>query len=466
MNGLKSKFLLTFLGIGAAGIFGTWAVVLTSTSQRSDGLVINLAGAQRMLSQRMTKEALLLRQGTGKPEILKQSIGRFERVLTALVAGDAELRVPANQNPAVVNQLAAVRRQWLPFRAALESVVSGEAKEEQWHVIKQGNLPLLESMNVAVQMLEAQADYKVRRMIAVQCGTLGLLLALLGGAWLLLVGPLARRLSDSVIQLQDGAEQVAAAAGQSSTASQSLAEGASKQAAELQQTSASAEQINAMSRRNGERSQAASALTQECMKHFNSALGSLENTVHAMNEIGASSESISRIIKVIDEIAFQTNILALNAAVEAARAGDAGLGFAVVADEVRNLAQRCAGAAKETAALIEDAINKYRDGRSKVDDVALSVRRIAGESKQIHELLEEMRLETEEQARDLERILHAITRMEQVTQANAACAEETAAAAEQLNGHSMALRSVAGTLTHVVTGSAAGVAGAGRQNRS
>src|SRR5213078_2021603 len=135
---------------------------------------------------------------------------------------------------------------------------------------------------------------------------------------------------------------------------------------------------------------------------------SLDRMVAQMKEIDTSSNKIARIIKVIDEIAFQTNILALNAAVEAARAGEAGLGFAVVADEVRNLAQRCAQAARDTAGLIEDSIVTSRDGNARLDQMAGNVRAMTESSSQVKSLVDEVNVGSQEQARGMEQIAHAV----------------------------------------------------------
>jgi methyl-accepting chemotaxis protein len=160
--------------------------------------------------------------------------------------------------------------------------------------------------------------------------------------------------------------------------------------------------------------------------------GSLRQMISSMAEINASSEKISKIIRVIDEIAFQTNILALNAAVEAARAGEAGMGFAVVADEVRNLAHRSAQAAKDTAALIEESIAKTAEGGQKLNLVAKSIQQITGSAAQVKSLIDEIEAGSHEQARGIEQITGAVTEMEQVTQRSAASAQQSAAASEEL----------------------------------
>jgi methyl-accepting chemotaxis protein/methyl-accepting chemotaxis protein-1 (serine sensor receptor) len=228
-------------------------------------------------------------------------------------------------------------------------------------------------------------------------------------------------------EMADGATQVAAAAAQASSSSQSLAQGASEQGASLEETSASSEQIGSMARKNSENSVGAVALVAQSQQQFVQTNQSLEQMVVSMGEINTQSDRIAKIIKVIDEIAFQTNILALNAAVEAARAGEAGMGFAVVADEVRNLSQRCAQAAKDTAALIEESIAKSNDGKTKVDRVAAAIRSITEESAKVKTLVDEVSLGSREQASGIEQIGKAIAQMEQVTQRTAANAEEGAA---------------------------------------
>ena len=252
--------------------------------------------------------------------------------------------------------------------------------------------------------------------------------------------------------LSAGAEQTAGAAGQVSSASQSLAEGASEQAASLEETSSSLEEMSSMTKRNAETAGKVKELGSEARKAGDLGVTDMTALVGAMDAIKTSSADIAKIIKTIDEIAFQTNILALNAAVEAARAGEAGAGFAVVADEVRNLAQRCAQAAKETASKIEDAVQKSAVGADISAKVAKSLEEIVGKARQVDEMAGEVAAASQEQSQGISQVNIAVTQMDKVTQSNAANAEESAAAAEELTAQAESLKDAVSELLRLVDG--------------
>ena len=221
-------------------------------------------------------------------------------------------------------------------------------------------------------------------------------------------------------------EQVAGSA-------QSLSQGASEQAASLEETSASMEEMASMTRRNAENTAQAVSLVADVHGRVHESKAALGDMVSSMSAIEESSQKVSKIIKTIDEIAFQTNILALNAAVEAARAGEAGMGFAVVADEVRSLAQRSAQAAKDTAGLIEESIARSQNGTVKVGQVASAVAAITDAVNRVKGLVEEVSEASRQQTQGLDQVAQALSQMEKVTQGTAATAEESAAASEELN---------------------------------
>jgi methyl-accepting chemotaxis protein len=258
-----------------------------------------------------------------------------------------------------------------------------------------------------------------------------------------------KRISDS---LSAGAEQTSSAASQVSSASQSLAEGASEQAASLEETSSSLEEMSSMTKRNAESANKVKSLGSQARQAGDTAMGEMQSMSAAMNAIKTSSDDIAKIIKTIDEIAFQTNILALNAAVEAARAGEAGAGFAVVADEVRNLAQRCAQAAKETAMKIEDSVQKSTNGVQISAKVAKSLEEIVSKARQVDELAGEVATASAEQSQGIEQVNTAVTQMDKVTQSNAANAEESASAAEELNAQAENLKEAVNELLTMVDG--------------
>jgi methyl-accepting chemotaxis protein len=236
------------------------------------------------------------------------------------------------------------------------------------------------------------------------------------------------------------AEFVATASTQLSETSQSLAEGTSTQAASIEETSSSLEEASSMTRRNVENVNTATELAQQTRTAADHGATDMKALSQAMQAIQTSSNDIAKIIKAIDEIAFQTNILALNAAVEAARAGEAGMGFAVVADEVRNLAQRSAQAARETAVKIESAITKTSQGVAINAKVAVALDQILVKARQMDELAGEISAASREQADGIDQINSAVVQVDKVIQSNAASAEENAASAEELNAQAEVMK--------------------------
>ena len=255
-------------------------------------------------------------------------------------------------------------------------------------------------------------------------------------------------------ELENTSLQLDAASAQMALSNQTLSSGASELAASVEETSASLEEMSSMIQSTAENCLRAKALASETRLVAEGGSRIMVEMVEAMAEIDSSSAQVAKIVKDIDEIAFQTNILALNAAVEAARAGVAGEGFAVVADEVRSLAQRSAAAAKATAHKIEVAINSTRKGSQCTTRVGESLEQITRKVVATDSLVGEIATAAREQAQGVEQINHAIRQMEKVSQGNAANAEETAASTEQVEAEGEVLYELVGHLRVLAGGQA------------
>lgn len=241
------------------------------------------------------------------------------------------------------------------------------------------------------------------------------------------------RLSVLLTEINSVAEQVAAGTAQVAAGSQTISQGATEQAAAVEELSASLTEIAEQTSQNAVKTNEARAIALEAQNQSARGNERMDALQSAMEEINQSSEDISRIIKVIDDIAFQTNILALNAAVEAARAGIHGKGFAVVAEEVRSLAQRSAQAARETSELIAGSMNKVHNGTRIADDTAKALNSILDGAVKSMKFMDEIAVASNEQAEGIEQISRGIDLLSRVIQTNSATAQQTAAASEQLS---------------------------------
>ncbi len=469
---VRSK-LLAAVGL----LLATMAVLVASTIvllglQETDGQVVNIAGRQRMLSQRMTKEALILASGDrAAAKNLAATLELFDASLRGLIEGDAAMGLPPTDDSRIAAQMQKVAALWGPFRQSAEIVLraGGSADPEARQALRAmvtGNGALLQEMNAAVELYAGQAKGKVVLLKEVLFGGLAVGGLLFGLTWLWVNRGVVQPIRRIIAAMMDGIEQVAAASGAIAAAGQHLSESALAQAASLQQTAASLEQISSMNSRNDQHVQQTDLFIKEVAATVGEAGAAMDRLRQAMERMNSASDEMARIIKTIDEIAFQTNILALNAAVEAARAGEAGAGFAVVADEVRGLAMRSAEAAQNTQQLIEANVSHVRDGSSLVGATAGAFTKVVDRAGQATGLVNQIAVASSEQTQGIGHINQAAAELDRVTQQIAANAEESAAASQQLAAQAEAMRGMVRHLVGLVEGGGEDAAPAdGREGR-
>jgi methyl-accepting chemotaxis protein len=412
---------------------------------RSDVLSATLAGIKK--DETTGKD--VLKELDNHIGIFRNAIEKSEKLDLddSTKAALASVEQPLNEYTKLASELA---KKAIQDPAAGESGMADFGKKFQ---------DLERSMSTASGLIESRAEAIKASSEASKKLFLNFLFVGIGSSILLLnvVGWIvAKSIPRSFMLLIDrlaiGAAQIESASGHIASSSESLASSTTEQAASLEETSASLEEIASMTKNNAENSREAKDLTGAMREVADTGASDMDKMAHAMAAIKESSNNIAKIIKTIDEIAFQTNILALNAAVEAARAGEAGMGFAVVAEEVRNLALRSASAARETAEKIEDSIQKSSAGVQINAKVSLSLAEIVSKARQADELVAQISIASNEQSQGIDQINSSVSQMDAMTQNNAAGAEESANVSADLRTQSTQLTQLVQELQTLVGG--------------
>lgn len=356
----------------------------------------------------------------------ESAVNRYEELSREVVSDAGAGRVP--------DGIAVLKGKSKPLGAAMEAAAAEVARQERDWVTHAMELVNRRAENARVVQLVS--------LLAQLATALGLSII----SWRIVVA-----LRRSVAEMAHIAAQVSGEAKQAADRGLSLASGATQQAASIEETSAATAEILAMTANMDGNAHHAAECLGFVTRDVQSAEGAMDRSVTAMQRLSASQRKITGIIQTIEGIAFQTNLLALNAAVEAARSGAAGAGFAVVADEVRTLAQRCAQAARDSAALIEESGAGSAEAERTLQEVATSVRAITASAVNGQKLVDEVRANCQQQSKGMQQISEAISAMSQVTQRSAATAEEEAAAGKLMFQQVNAMSEVVGALNRMVS---------------
>jgi methyl-accepting chemotaxis protein len=465
-----------------------------------DARTLNLAGKQRMLSQKMTKEVMALDNGVGSAEKTLATVALFDMTLSGLLRGDNSLGLKAVRQGAIAAQLKKVEGLWKPFKKNIEGLVDQiGAIEKNRSYILTNNVPLLKEMNKGVGLYEAASAGKVASLKKMQVGFLGATVVVFIIAWIILgriiirpvqeVAKLATSIADGDLTLEDirvrsndevgglattvntmkdnlnemmqkirtGAAKVSGSSDELANANQDFSQRITEQSGSIEETAATIEEISAGVNQNADTCRETNKVATDCRNKAEEGGKVMHSMMTSIEDINSSSKKIADIINVIEEIAFQTNLLALNAAVEAARAGEQGKGFAVVAVEVRNLAHRSSKAAKEITGLIKENLEKAQGGTEYAQMTKANLEEIIESVKKVSDQVAEISAASSEQAVGVDQVNKAISQLDQVTQQNAAMLEQSTATGEQMNAESSRLLELVGNFKLRAGGSGSSV---------
>lgn len=434
-------------------------------SKKSEGLLINIAGRQRMLTQKITKATLgyasELRAASIAHDLRGQVADDYRReavdarnlfassLESILDGGEVSIGdwsgvAPRCADPEIRTQLELVQRLWTPFAKSVNRVLDATSVDADFirdvDQISETNLPLLKEMNVAVAMFQARSEAQFAAAQRFKKASLGVLVLACGFAYLMVRRQVIRPLSVVIGELDRGSEEVKSSSDQLAAIASQLADSAQTQSQCVQATSDTMDDLLQHVDEGAKTSTEATELAIAAREEAVAAGQTINEFTDAMSSINRSAGEIGRIINVIEEIAFQTNLLALNAAVEAARAGEHGRGFAVVAEEVRNLAMRAAEAARETNDLIGESVSRANSGSAVAGQAADAFGSIGDKVSGVSDMLQGLQKTADSHVESVGMIRHEMDRLNTMTQSNAASAEESAAAAEEMSTISVALK--------------------------
>lgn len=465
---LTSIGVVVSLTIGASGVavMNSRSMQVGQHASLDAGKRMRLAGQLKNANAELfaAEKAMIVAGASGDTDRLMQLHDRVTEIQKKAADSAATLSglVTSDADRTTLAKLQDGMKAWETGCASCHDDAASVGEAETMQKLSAKTQTLVETNEKLADTLEtAQADVFTARSIeadATATQSRLLAIAILVGA--LVVGAITivvvRRLTGDLRgvsgELNEGVDQLQAAAASVASSSMRLSQSSGQQAASLEQTSATMQEMSAMTEQNAATSREAAELFSRADAMAVRADQALNDMMVAMGQIRGSGDKVAKIIKTVDEIAFQTNILALNAAVEAARAGEAGLGFAVVADEVRNLALRAAQAARDTVALIDESRDASTSGDAKVSHLAGAIRDITASIERAKTLVDSVSTASAQQANGFRQVSESISEMEKLTQGTAATAEETAAASEEMHAQAEAARNQGQRLRVMVNG--------------